>query len=247
MFSRWYSYCHLICVTSTLGVCQMQDTAIEMNALSDSELVQLSRHRCQSAFGELIRRHWRRCVDLGCFFLHNRGDAEDCAQNALLKSYEHLDQYQGDAEFGTWLGRIVANECLMLIRANRRTRFVYLDETPSELKAIPVQLAGKEPDPEGELGYLQMTNLVRSEVKRIPPLLRNVMLLCDIQGLPVREVAVELGISVSAAKSRLVRARAELRLRMARYAQVNRNSSLLSRNAAPLSRVGRHCVLRAAS
>jgi RNA polymerase sigma-70 factor (ECF subfamily) len=145
------------------------------------------------------------------------------------------------------LGRIVANECLMLMRTRRRTRFVYLDDSPTDFKSTPVQLPSKGPDPEGELAYLQLTDVLRFEVRRIPPLLRNVMLLRDIEGLTVRDVADHLGISVSAAKSRLVRARAELRLRMVRYYNPNRGSSALSRTAAPLNRVGRHCMLQAAS
>jgi RNA polymerase sigma-70 factor (ECF subfamily) len=218
----------------------------EMASLTDTELVKLSRHGDQDAFGLLIQRHWRTCVDLGCFFLRNRVDAEDSVQNASMKAYEHLDQYQGDAEFSTWLGRIVANECLMLMRVRRRTRFVYLDEEPTEPKSLPIQLPGTGPDPEGELGYQQLTDVLRFEVRRIPPLLRNVMLLRDIKGLPVQDVANQLGISVSAAKSRLVRARAELRLRMVRHYHTNSTSSALSRNAAPLNRVGRHCLLSAA-
>ena len=225
----------------------MQVSKIEEVAVSDARLVELSRAGDQDAFGLLIQRHWRRCVDLGCYFLRNRVDAEDSVQNAALKAYEHLDQYQGDAEFSTWLGRIVANECLMLMRVRRRTRFVYLDEEPSQPKSLPVQLPGTGPDPEGELGYLQLTTVLRSEVMRIPPLLRNVMLLRDIKGLPVRDVALQLGITVSAVKSRLVRARAELRLRMVRHYHGGSASSALSRNAAPLNRVGRHCVLRLAS
>ena len=224
----------------------MQEEKNEMTSLSDAQLVELSRAGTQEAFGVLIQRHWRKCVDLGCFFLRNRVDAEDSVQNASLKAYEHLDQYQGDAAFSTWLGRIVANECLMFMRVQRRTRFVYLDEEPSEPKSLPIQVPGTGPDPEGELGYLQLADVLRFEVKRIPPLLRNVMLLRDIKGLPVRDVAAQLGISVSAAKSRLVRARAELRLRMARHYHGDSTSSALSRNAAPLNRVGRHCLLRAA-
>src|SRR4051812_29345024 len=224
----------------------MQDAIIEATIQTDPQLVARSRAGDQEAFGELIQRHRRKCVDLGCSFLRNRVDAEDSAQNAFLKAYEHLDQYQGDAEFSTWLGRIVANECLMLMRMRRRARFVYLDEEPSEPKSLPMQLPGTGPDPEGELAYSQLTDVLRCEVRRIPPLLRNVMLLRDIQGLPVRDVAVELGISVSAAKSRLVRARAELRLRMGRHYTARTASSSLSRNAAPLSRVGRHCLLQVA-
>jgi RNA polymerase sigma-70 factor (ECF subfamily) len=225
----------------------MQETKIEETSVTDAQLVELSRAGNQESFGALIQRHWRKCVDLGCFFLRNRVDAEDCVQNASLKAYEHLDQYQGDAEFSTWLGRIVANECLMLMRVRRRTRFVYLDEEPSQPKSLPIQLPGTGPDPEGELGYLQLTDVLRFEVKRIPPLLRNVMLLRDIKGLPVRDVANQLGITVSATKSRLVRARAELRLRMVRHYHAGNASSALSRNAAPLNRVGRHCLLRLAS
>ena len=198
------------------------------------------------AFGVLIQRHWRKCVDLGCFFLRNRVDAEDSVQNGLMKAYEHLDQYQGDAEFGTWLGRIVANECLMLMRVRRRTRFVYLDQAPTELKSQPIQLPGSGPDPEGALAFAQLTEVLRSEVRRVPPLMRNVMLLRDIKGLPMRDVADQLGISVSAAKSRLVRARAELRSRMVRHYNGIQNASPLSRNAAPLSRVGRHCMVQVA-
>jgi len=179
-------------------------------------------------------------VDLACFFLRNRGDAEDQAQNAVLKAYEHLDQYQGDAEFSTWLARIVANQCLMLMRVRRRARFIYVDELPSEPKTFPVQLAAQDPDPEGELGFVQLTQCLQMEVRRIPRLMRNVMLLRDIQGLPMRDVADQLGITVSAAKSRLVRARAELRNRMTRHYNGIRSSSALSRTAVPLNRVARH-------
>ena len=224
----------------------MQEANIETTTLTDPQLVELSRNGDQEAFGKLIQRHWRKCVDLGCFFLRNRVDAEDSVQNASLKAYEHLDQYQGEAEFATWLGRIVANECLMLMRVRRRTRFVYLDQAPAGPKSLPIQLPGTGPDPEGALALTQLTAVLRFEVGRIPPLMRNVMMLRDIKGLPMSDVADQLGISVSAAKSRLVRARAELRLRMVRHYNGLHNSSPLSRNAAPLNRVGRHSMLQVA-
>lgn len=224
----------------------MQDANVELNRLADSQLVDLARCGDRTAFGELVQRHWHKCVDLGCFFLRNRGDAEDQAQNAVLKAYEHLDQYQGDAEFSTWLARIVANQCLMLMRVRRRAHFVYLDESPAEPRAVPVQLAASDPDPEGELAFTQLTQVLKLEVGRIPRLMRNVMLLRDIQGLPMRDVAEQLGITVSAAKSRLVRARAELRNRMTRHCHNLHNSSPLSRTAAPLSRVGRHYSMQVA-
>ncbi len=224
----------------------MRDAIAELTILTDRQLVEMARCGDQRAFGELAQRHWAKCVNLGCYFLRNRGDAEDQAQNAILKAYQHLDQYQGQAEFSTWLGQIVANQCLMLMRVRRRARFVYLDESPSEPR-LPIQLAATDPDPEGDLAFVQLNQIVRSELERIPRLMRNVMLLRDIQGLPIEDVANQLGITISAAKSRLVRARSELRSRMSRHYRPTCGASALSRTAAPLNRVGRHLFLQVAS
>jgi RNA polymerase sigma-70 factor (ECF subfamily) len=217
-----------------------------LGTAKDPQLVELARQGDQEAFGELIRRHRQRCVDLARFFLRNPGDAEDQAQDAFLKAYEHLEQFHGDAEFFTWLARIVTNQCLMLMRLRRRARFSCIDEIPSGPDVIPIQLAASGPDPEGEMAFRELTAALRFEVQHIPRLLRSVMLLHDIQGLPMMDVAAQLGITVAAAKSRLGRARLELRQRMARHYEGIRNSSPLSRSAAPLNRVGRHCVMRAA-
>ena len=225
---------------------KMQAVSKESIRLTDPALVELARQGDANAFGELIQRHWHKCVDVGCYFLRNRSDAEDVAQSAVLKAYEHLTQYQGDAEFSTWLGRIVANECLMVMRVRRRARFIYLDDVSSEPKSLPVQLPGSEPDPEGALGYAELREVLALEMGRIPSLMRNVMLLRDMQGLPMCDVAGKLGISVSAAKSRLVRARGELRARMSRHISGLNHLSPLSRTAAPLGHVGRHCMYQLA-
>jgi RNA polymerase sigma-70 factor (ECF subfamily) len=184
---------------------------------SDAELVELARHACDEAFGELVRRHWGKCLKVAASYLRNTTDAEDQVQNACLKAYEHLDQYQGEAEFATWLARIVANQCLMSLRMGRRIRFLYLDDTAAEQRFVPIQLTNQAPDPENELEDSEMRHVVRDEIRRMPPLLRKVMLLRDIDGLPMNDVAGRLGITISAAKSRLVRARTELRSRMGRH------------------------------
>jgi RNA polymerase sigma-70 factor (ECF subfamily) len=190
---------------------------IEVRIQRDSQLVEWARQGNDEAFGELIRRHWRKCVNLASLFLRNRTDAEDQAQDACLKAFGHLDQYHGESEFSVWLSRIVVNQCLMSMRSQRRIRFLYLDEMLPESKSRPVELSGPEPDPEAELGRREMETVLRSEIRRMPPLLRNVVLLADIEGLPLRDVAGRLGITVTDAKSRLVRSRAELRSRMGRH------------------------------
>ena len=212
--------------------------------MPDQALVEMARQGDKNAFGELTRRHRPKCVDLAVFYLRNRGDAEDEVQNAFSKAYAHLDQYQGEAEFATWLARIVSNQCLMLMRVRRRTRFVYLDETANGLDAPPVELPSCGPDPEGELAVEQMKGVLRMEIRRIPPLLRNVMVLRDIQELPMTDVADRLGITVPAAKSRLLRARNELRSRLMRHTERTGSIPPLSRSAAPLNRVAHHRAMR---
>jgi RNA polymerase sigma-70 factor (ECF subfamily) len=194
----------------------MNDRDLErLASLTDACLVDLARHGNRCAFGELIRRHWKKCIDVGCCYLHNREDAEDEAQNAVLKAFRHLDQYHGEAEFSTWLARIVVNQCLMLFRSRRQTRFQCLEDG-SDRAGTSVQLEEKGPDPESEMAQEEITKVLRREIRAMPRLLRVVIELRCLQELPMAEVARQLGITIPAAKSRLIRARTELRQRMIR-------------------------------
>jgi RNA polymerase sigma-70 factor (ECF subfamily) len=103
----------------------------------------------------------------------------------------------------------------MRIREARNSRFVYLDE--SNDADIRIELVGQTADPEDRLGEEEVIQLLRREVSRIPPLLRHVMLLRDLNQMPMPDVAVRLGLSIPAAKSRLMRARMELRSRIIKH------------------------------
>ncbi len=195
----------------------MQNWLDQFTTVSDLQLVEAARLGNHNAFGELVRRHRQRCVSLAASILRDHGEAEEEAQNACWKAFEHLDQFQGDAEFSTWLLRIVKNQCLMLIRRRRGVQFVRLDDRRPEDGSEPMQLRSGGADPEGELGSREVTQVLQTEIRRIPPLLRNVLLLRDVQQLPMPELAEQLGITVTAAKSRLLRARIELRQRMKRH------------------------------
>ena len=148
--------------------------------------------------------------------VRDKQDAEDEVQNAFWKAYEHINQFQRDAKFSTWLTRIVVNQCLMRLRQVRRAKFAYIDEGQGE-DAVTVDLKDPQQTPEMQLGLAEVANVLQLEIRRTPPLLRTVFLLRDVQNRPMPEVAAQLGISVAAAKSRLLRARAELRNRMRRH------------------------------
>jgi RNA polymerase sigma-70 factor (ECF subfamily) len=186
----------------------------------DDQLVTRSQAGDQVAFAELVRRHQPGCMKLALSILRDRSDAEDEVQNALWKAYEHIGQFQQDAKFSTWLTRIVVNQCLMRLRQTRRARFCYIDETVGE-DAMTVELPDLRANPEEFATETELGQVLRSEVSRIPPLLRNVFMLRDMQELPMPEVAKRLGISVAAAKSRLLRARMELRQRLEKHQVAN--------------------------
>jgi RNA polymerase sigma-70 factor (ECF subfamily) len=180
-------------------------------------LVAEARAGNREAFSVLINRHHRTCVNIASFILRDRSDAQDEVQKACFKAFEHLDQYHGDAEFLTWLLRIVSNQCLMLIRVRRRVRYVYIDADTDRERSMPVELPSVAANPEGELINQEMHEVLQREVRRIPPLLRNVLILRDVEELPMADVAARLQITLPAAKSRLLRARIELRERVKRH------------------------------
>jgi RNA polymerase sigma-70 factor (ECF subfamily) len=183
---------------------------------NDNELVMLTRKGNKEAFEQLVQRHRGRCIRVALVVLRNAGDAEDEAQNAFWKAFQHIDQFQGDAEFGAWLSRIVVNQCRMLLRQKKRQRTVNLDSRfPDTHRSM--ELPSRRPDPEKELGVRQLKRVLAEELRRIPPLFRNVIMLRDVREIPMPEVARRLGISTSAAKSRLSRARIELRSRVLRH------------------------------
>jgi RNA polymerase sigma-70 factor, ECF subfamily len=190
-------------------------SASTSGAHSEEELVVAAKTGDSEAFGELIERHRKTCLKRAMMMIRNRSDAEDEVQNAFWKAFQRLDQFRGEGTFAAWLGRILENQCLMRIRESRNSRFVYLDEASES--NVRIELVGQSADPEDQVGVDEVVMLLRREVSRIPPLLRNVMLLRDLDQLPIPDVALRLGLSIPAAKSRLMRARQELRSRIIKH------------------------------
>ncbi len=178
-------------------------------------LVAAARNGDVRAFEQLIERHRSACLKRATLMIRNRSAAEDEVQNAFWKAFQRLEQFRGEGSFGAWLSRIVENQCLMRIREERNLRFVYLDESTESTGRL--ELIGQVADPEDECGADEVVSLMRKEISRLPPLLRKVMLLRDLDQFSMPEVALRLGLSVPAAKSRLMRARTELRCRFTKH------------------------------
>ena len=185
-----------------------------LDTRSNLELLKLAQEGDRDAFGQLISKHYQSCVNIATSIVRNRSEAEEEVQQAVWKSFQHLDQYLGEAEFFTWLIRIVVNECRMLLRERRRARFQYIDSSQDGGRDRTAELLSRLTDPEGQALKTEMISVLEMEIRHIPPMLREVILLRDLKELPMLQVADHLGITVSAAKSRLLRGRNELRRRV---------------------------------
>jgi len=170
-----------------------------------------------AAFEELVNRYESKILRLTKNITGNREDAEDAMQDAFLKAYAHLDGFQQDSRFYTWLVRIAANEALMRLR-KRRPGQVSLDEpVEGDTDLMPRELEDWRPNPEREYAQAELQALMAEVVEKLEPEFRIILVLRDIEELSTQETAEALGISVPNVKSRLLRARLKLREKFNRH------------------------------
>jgi RNA polymerase sigma-70 factor (ECF subfamily) len=193
----------------------------------DMLLVNRARAGDVQAFEKLVRQYDRQVFRIAQHITQNREDAEDVVQDAFLKAYEKLEQFQGNSKFYTWLVRIAVNESLMRLRKRRTGRMVSIDEdVETEEGSMPRDLADWGPDPEQQYGQSEMAEILRKTVQGLPAGFRVVFVLRDVEGLSTEETAEALGLSIPAVKSRLLRARLQLRERLSRYFRQNKKDGV---------------------
>jgi RNA polymerase sigma-70 factor (ECF subfamily) len=170
-----------------------------------------------AAFEELVNRYERKIFRLTMNITRNREDAEDAMQDAFLKSYTHLQGFQGDSRFYTWLVRIAANEALMRLRKRRPNQFSLDEPIEGEDDLMPRQIEDWDPSPEQRYAQTEMQEILDAVIEKLEPDFRTVFVLRDVEELSTEETAQALGISVPAVKSRLLRARLKLRQKLNHY------------------------------
>jgi len=183
-------------------------------------LVQAAKEGDTAAFEELVRRYDRNVFRIAQHITQNREDAEDVVQDAFLKAYGNLKQFQGQSKFYTWLVRIAVNEALMKLRRRRPERMISLDEdVKTEEDSVPREVADWSPNPEQLYSQGELHEILSKTIQGLPPSFRTVFVLRDVEGLSTEEAAEALDLSIPAVKSRLLRARLQLRERLSRYFQ----------------------------
>jgi len=196
----------------------IQSVAGENEQHPDVALVERVRDGDVSAYDTLVRKYERQLFRIAQHITQNREDAEDVMQDAFLKAYEKLDQFQGNSKFYTWLVRIAVNESLMRLRKRRSGKMVSIDEDiQTEEGSMPRDFADWDPNPEQNYTQAELTEILRKTIQGLPRGFRVVFVLRDVEGLSTEETAETLGLSIPAVKSRLLRARLQLRERLTRH------------------------------
>ena len=164
------------------------------------------------AFTELTERYQRNIFRLAQNITQNREDAEDVLQETFLKAYQHLPEFEGHSKFYTWIVRIAVNESLMKLRKRKWDKTVWLDEpvTVGE-DTVAREIAVWEDNPEQRYSQEELREILDKAVNGLAPPYRTVFALRDMEGLSTEETAEALDLSIPAVKSRLLRARLQLR------------------------------------
>ena len=186
--------------------------------IDEGVLVAQVRDGDSRAFNELVRRYEGKIFRLAQHITQNREDAEDVLQETFMKAYEHLDQFKGDSKFYTWIVRIAVNQALMKLRRRKTDKSVSLDEQiDTGEDNITREIAAWGENPEERFSRQELGDILDSAIESLEPLYRSVFVLRDIEELSTEDTAEALDLSVPAVKSRLLRARLQLRERLTRY------------------------------
>ena len=177
-----------------------------------------------SAFETLVSRYERKIFRLTQNITQNREDAEDAMQEAFLKAFEHLGEFEGNSRFYTWLVRIAVNQALMKLRRRRPNVVSLDDEIDTGEDMMPRDVEDWGPSPIERYEQTELSEILSRVISELDPPFRIVFQLRDIEQLSTEETAEALGLSVPAVKSRLLRARLKLRQKLNQYFRRGTNS-----------------------
>jgi len=184
---------------------------------SDAATVQQAQAGDLAAFSQLVTRYEAKIFRLVKHITRNDEDAEDVLQEVFLKAFTHLGGFEGNAKFYTWLVRIAVNESLMKLRKRKTTREVSLDEpVDTGQDEVVREIAVWDATPEQRFSQTELRSILDEAIDSLDPIYKTVFLLRDVDELSTEETAEVLGLSIPAVKSRLLRARLQLRERLTR-------------------------------
>ncbi len=189
----------------------------------EADLVRRAQAGDLPAFESIVQLYERRIYRLLLHMLGDASDAEDVLQETFLKVYSKLHQFQLQSRLYTWIVRIAVNQALMKLR-QRRGRTVSLDEEiATEEGPLARELADWHPNPEQQYQSTELASILQRALESLSLPYRIVFQLRDVEELSTQETAEALGLSEAAVKSRLLRARLQLRDKLTRHFRLQRS------------------------
>jgi RNA polymerase sigma-70 factor, ECF subfamily len=176
----------------------------------DRELVRLSQNGTDAAFEELVRRHQQRVFALVAGILHRPDDVEDVAQQVFLKAYLGIRRFNQRAAFSTWLYKIAVNECWDYLRKRRVRPLVYEADLSEEQVSRLDGIVSSDRPPESAIARTETREILERMLGALPEQDQQLLVLKEIEGFSVQELAEILGLNVNTVKVRLFRARGRI-------------------------------------
>lgn len=190
---------------------QTESSKSNRHPLPDMDLVHSAKRGDIAAFEELVRRHTRRVFAVAQHITRSREDAEEVSQETFLRAFLRLRDFEEKAQFSTWLTRIAVNAALSTVARCTRDKVVSCEEHEWEGASIPQPAPDWRPNPEQLYSQLQLREILRQALEALPQTYSTVFILRDIQGFSIAETAAVLELSIPTIKTRLFRARLQLR------------------------------------
>lgn len=176
----------------------------------ERELVRLAQDGTEAAFEELVKRHQQRVFALVNSILRQREDVEDVVQQVFLKVYVSIRKFDMRAAFSTWLYKITVNECWDYLRKKKVRPLVYEADMSEESVSRLDGIASAERPPESPSDHAENQEMLRWILEKLPEQDRRLLVLKEIEGFSVQELANILDLNVNTVKVRLFRARGRL-------------------------------------
>jgi RNA polymerase sigma-70 factor (ECF subfamily) len=184
-----------------------------MREIAESELIAAGKCGDRAAIGELFERHYPSLLSVARRLLRSDEESQDAVQSAYLSAFRHLQSFRGDATFKTWITRIVTNHCLMRLR-QPWLRIKWIDLETLAASGRSARLTSSAPSPEASAFCGEIASALADAAAKLPKPLFEVFRLYAVAGLNLNQVAAATGLTLPAAKSRLLRARARMRKRL---------------------------------
>ena len=184
-----------------------------MSSRRDRKLVRALRARDEDAFCELVHQYQHKVFNIVFRILNDRQEAEDIAQEVFITVFKHIDQFRGDAKFSTWLYRIATNHARNRIKyLSRRAKKKHqdLDDTPDgDMADNPLGSSMARPDKQAQAHQLEQ--IIKEGLGSLGAEHREIVVLRDIENLSYQEISEITGLAEGTVKSRLFRARVQLK------------------------------------